>query len=310
MNELALFAGVGGGILGGHLLGWRTVCAVESEQYAVDVLVARQNDGSLPPFPIWDDVRTFDGRPWRDRVDVVSGGFPCQDISSSGKRAGIDGPIWRGSLATYDPGSSSWKTPQCSLVGVLGECSVTWSRSGTMRSGACSERTTSERITDAKGSGSWPTPTAASAVQGPGTSGRQGGSNLVTAVMWPTPVTADSSGSRAAGPLRADGTPSGRNPGTTLSDAVARFPTPTAMLAKVGNSPAEHERVYPNLAAVALGRERGHLNPTWVEWLMGWPLGWTDCAPLETDRFHEWQQQHSTCSGHEADGSCGVTGAL
>jgi DNA (cytosine-5)-methyltransferase 1 len=91
MNELALFAGVGGGILGGHLLGWRTVCAVESEQYAVDVLVARQNDGSLPPFPIWDDVRTFDGRPWRDRVDVVSGGFPCQDISSSGKRAGIDG---------------------------------------------------------------------------------------------------------------------------------------------------------------------------------------------------------------------------
>ena len=91
MNELALFAGAGGGILGGKILGWRTICAVEYDKYAASVLVARQNDGCLEPFPIWDDVRTFDGKPWRGRVDVVSGGFPCQDISSAGKGAGIDG---------------------------------------------------------------------------------------------------------------------------------------------------------------------------------------------------------------------------
>jgi len=91
MNELALFAGAGGGILGGGILGWRTICAVEWEPYAASVLAARQNDGLLPPFPVWDDVRTFDGRPWRGRVDVVSGGFPCQDISVAGKGAGIDG---------------------------------------------------------------------------------------------------------------------------------------------------------------------------------------------------------------------------
>jgi DNA (cytosine-5)-methyltransferase 1 len=98
MNELALFAGAGGGILGGHLLGWRTVCAVEWEPYAASVLCARQNDGLLPPFPIWDDVQTFDGRPWRGIVDVVSGGFPCQDISAAGRGAGIDGErsgMWR-----------------------------------------------------------------------------------------------------------------------------------------------------------------------------------------------------------------------
>ena len=98
MNELALFAGAGGGILGGHLLGWRTVCAVEWEPYAASVLVQRQNDGILPPFPIWDDVQTFDGKPWRGIVDVVSGGFPCQDISAAGKGAGIDGErsgMWR-----------------------------------------------------------------------------------------------------------------------------------------------------------------------------------------------------------------------
>jgi DNA (cytosine-5)-methyltransferase 1 len=91
MNELALFAGAGGGILGGKLLGWRTICAVEWEPYAASVLAARQNDGVLPPFPIWDDVQTFDGRPWCGIVDVVSGGFPCQDISVAGKGAGIDG---------------------------------------------------------------------------------------------------------------------------------------------------------------------------------------------------------------------------
>ena len=98
MNELALFAGAGGGILGSHILGWRTICAVEWEPYAASVLVQRQNDGILPPFPIWDDVQTFDGKPWRGIVDVVSGGFPCQDISAAGKGAGIDGErsgMWR-----------------------------------------------------------------------------------------------------------------------------------------------------------------------------------------------------------------------
>jgi len=91
MNELALFAGAGGGILGSRLLGWRTVCAVEFDPYARDVLLARQNDGCLEPFPVWDDVRTFDGRAWRGVVDVVSGGFPCQDISAAGQGAGIAG---------------------------------------------------------------------------------------------------------------------------------------------------------------------------------------------------------------------------
>jgi DNA (cytosine-5)-methyltransferase 1 len=91
MNELALFAGAGGGILGGYLLGWTTVCAVERDAYAAQVLAQRQNDGCLRPFPIWSDVTTFDGNPWRGIVDVVSGGFPCQDISSAGKGAGLDG---------------------------------------------------------------------------------------------------------------------------------------------------------------------------------------------------------------------------
>ncbi len=91
MNELALFAGAGGGILGGKLLGWRTVCAVEINQYCQRVLMQRQDDGILEPFPIWGDIKTFDGRAWRGEVDVISGGFPCTDISAAGKGAGITG---------------------------------------------------------------------------------------------------------------------------------------------------------------------------------------------------------------------------
>jgi DNA (cytosine-5)-methyltransferase 1 len=91
LNELHLFAGAGGGILGGILLGHTCVCAVEIEPYCRKVLLQRQRDGVLPKFPIWDDVRTFDGKPWRGKVDVVCGGFPCQDISCAGKGGGIKG---------------------------------------------------------------------------------------------------------------------------------------------------------------------------------------------------------------------------
>jgi DNA (cytosine-5)-methyltransferase 1 len=91
MRELHLFAGAGGGILGGILLGHTCVCAVEIEPYCRKVLLQRQRDGILPKFPIWDDIKTFDGKPWRGKVDVVCGGFPCQDISTAGKGGGIYG---------------------------------------------------------------------------------------------------------------------------------------------------------------------------------------------------------------------------
>jgi DNA (cytosine-5)-methyltransferase 1 len=98
LNELAFFAGAGGGILASKLLGDRTVCAVERDLYDASVLVQRQNDGILPPFPVWSDVQTFDGRPWRRIIDSISGGFPCEDISVAGNGAGLDGErsgLWR-----------------------------------------------------------------------------------------------------------------------------------------------------------------------------------------------------------------------
>ena len=98
LRTLHLFAGAGGGILADLLLGHQPVCAVEIEPYCQQVLHARQKDGFLPWFPIFDDVKTFDGKPWRGLVEVVAGGFPCQDISRAGKGGGIEGErsgMWR-----------------------------------------------------------------------------------------------------------------------------------------------------------------------------------------------------------------------
>lgn len=88
LREMALFAGSGGGLLGARLLGWKTVCAVEIDAYCREILLRRQEEGYLEPFPIWDDIRTFDGEPWRCRVDVVTAGFPCQPFSNAGSRKG------------------------------------------------------------------------------------------------------------------------------------------------------------------------------------------------------------------------------
>jgi DNA (cytosine-5)-methyltransferase 1 len=94
MNELALFAGHGGGLLGTKLLGWRPVAAVELDPRARGTLLARQDDGCLEPFAVWDDVRAFDGSPWRGLVDVVSGGFPCQPFSTAARGRNNAPDLW------------------------------------------------------------------------------------------------------------------------------------------------------------------------------------------------------------------------
>tara|TARA_R110000868_G_scaffold96004_2_gene264083 strand:- start:244 stop:1143 length:900 start_codon:yes stop_codon:yes gene_type:complete len=98
LNTFHLFAGAGGGILADLLLGHNPIGACEIMPYPRNVLLARQADGILPSFPIWDDVATLDGNPWRGTVDVLCGGFPCQDISAAGKGAGITGErsgLWK-----------------------------------------------------------------------------------------------------------------------------------------------------------------------------------------------------------------------
>jgi hypothetical protein len=131
----------------------------------------------------------------------------------------------------------------------------------------------------------WPTPRANDAEKRGNfdlTNPRNG--LAAAAKLWPTPVATDGShGGRI--------TPRKSREGGNLIEAVSArtiWPTPTAQDAKNNGAPSQMERNTKPLNA----QVGGALNPTWVEWLMGWPLGWTDCAASATDRFQQWCASH------------------
>jgi hypothetical protein len=102
--------------------------------------------------------------------------------------------------------------------------------------------------------------------------------------FWQTPV-ADDAANRSAGKFNSRGEPK-------LSAEVKLWPTPTAHNAKEGGYPAEYERNTPTLAAQA----GGSLNPTWVEWLMGWPLAWTASRHWATAKSRSKRRSAGLCA--------------
>lgn len=95
MNVLGLCAGAAGLELGLRAVAdVRVVAYLEREAAALEVLLARMQEGALDEAPIWSDLCTFDGRPWRGVVDLVAAGFPCQPVSVAGKRLGADDERW------------------------------------------------------------------------------------------------------------------------------------------------------------------------------------------------------------------------
>lgn len=95
---LSLCSGAGGIDLGLTIAlpGYRSVGYVERETFAAAIVVARMEDASLDRAPVWDDVASFDGKPWRGAVDILSAGYPCQPFSVAGKRRGAADPrhLW------------------------------------------------------------------------------------------------------------------------------------------------------------------------------------------------------------------------
>ena len=98
MNGLALCSGFGGIELGleSRIDGFKTICHVEGEAYAASLLIKKIQEGKIHEAPVWSDVKTFNGEPWRGKVDIITGGFPCQPHSSAGKLLGKDDPrnLW------------------------------------------------------------------------------------------------------------------------------------------------------------------------------------------------------------------------
>jgi hypothetical protein len=217
------------------------------------------------------------------------------------------GHIWQELLARYDPVTSLWKTPQCSLLGDYTEFSETWPRWGLMRDGVLYQRQTLVRPTSETESGLWRTPQVQEGMRGVYKSKEAMDAHLdrghqlslsnqvVHRHLWPTP--------RSCSAMAATITPESawaENRFPNLETVVGRrlWPTPQASDNRDrGNmsNPAIQRRVEMGkqiMLSQSVDPNSGQLNPTWVEWLMGWPLGWTDLKPLATDKFRSWQQQH------------------
>jgi hypothetical protein len=155
--------------------------------------------------------------------------------------AGGYGPRSRQSFAIYDPGTSSWRTPQDSLLSGWETYSESWPRSGMTRNGIAYRRASSVPPIYASGSSLWPTPVAHD-------DGKTPEAHLAMKARMP------------GGPRKTITSL------TVMVKAVERglWPTPTA-------------NRWDGLQSHGVNVITGQLNPVWVEWLMGYPAGWTDC---------------------------------
>ena len=186
------------------------------------------------------------------------------------------GDKWLASFVKYDPDSSLWKTHQCSLLGDLDEFLETWPQWGLMRDGECWEQRMLEQTI--RGTESGLSPNGMDSFHTPNTTGLDGGSNsrkaLKKRLMFPTPVKSEGNGSAAF----------------KLTDAVEASMGKT--MPKMQKNPHKWEQFKNQKTPTLEFQVGGKLNPTWTEWLMGWPLEWTDLKPLGMDKCHFVPQQH------------------
>jgi DNA (cytosine-5)-methyltransferase 1 len=240
-------------------------------------------------------------------VGVTHVSLSVRQVSGEVKKIrGICGHGLEQPLANYDPDTQSWK--MYGDISLWGDCPllVNLPVSGMTRSGVLFLQHPWEPITDAIESSSWPTPKASDAKRGDSPSERKRHTpSLPAAVnMWPTPVASDA----WTGDLKSTQQTEGSRHSLNLATAVQKWPTPTASDWK-GRGPNSKQQglsevvKYPTMSASGMGNtgsqqmlqkhvnsgslteeekrgmtagNGGRLNPTWVEWLMGFPTGWTD----------------------------------
>lgn len=210
---------------------------------------------------------------------------PEKELESMARAPGCGGR-WRELSVRYDRDSCSWKTHRSLFEEDLPACSLILPKWGSMLDGELSELLTLERRTSGTGYGLWPTPTSTLGTNGgrvTPSKAREGGTlieALSARTTWPTPTVCGNYDRKGASAKSGDG----------LATAVARWRTPNTVDAKGGT-----RRPGTNSQVQLAHQVGGSLNPTWVEWLMGWPLGWTGLNPLAMVKFHEWQFRHGGC---------------
>jgi hypothetical protein len=175
---------------------------------------------------------------------------------------------WRESLAKYDRHSHSWRTAQCLLFGGLSEYAEAWPNWGTMQNGELFQQPIPERLICENESGFFVgTPTASMSIR----------SEKFREGKTPSPA------------------------------EMARFSTPKSRSESgVSRKPGTGGKCLQEEAGKSVGANTGMLNPMWVEWLMGWPLGWTDLSQLEMVKYQQWCERHGTsCAKEPPPEHCG-----
>jgi len=334
-NVVSFCSGYGGLELGISLAGipHRTICYVEVEAFAIANLVNKMEAGQLDPAPIWTDARTFPSYLFRGRVDLLTGGYPCQPFSAAGQRGGAEDPrhLWPfidHHISIMRPGRVFFENVEghisLGLDRVLHDLEVAgydpaWGIFSAAEAGAPHQRKRVYIMGDAQHDGhrartkggcvNLKDQTAHPEVYGlpepdgfptPDTMNYRDGSNLRQLTKdaakngarrgvslhhhvhtWPTPSVHGNHNAPGAG----------EKSGTGLSTAVKNYPTPAAHEARLGyqdRSDPSKKGSQKSLTTIVVdnagGREKckGQLNPDWVEWLMGVPLGWTQ---LEGDVY-------------------------
>jgi hypothetical protein len=188
--------------------------------------------------------------------------YPVQEKEPALTESGqVCGDTWQELSVKYDLNTSSWKTHQCLFDEDLPESSVTLPKWGMMQDGVFWERITLPPLTSGTESGLWHTPTCHNA--------KEAGYPAKYKRKTPT--------------LAAE---------ANMGMPAKMWPTPRCFMHK----DALKDRGKSNLGEVVNEMEgmkiTGQLNPDWVEWLMGWPIGWTDLNVLETDKFLMWPHTH------------------
>ena len=258
---IAFCAGYGGIERGLDLAGLehRVIAYVEIEAFAIANLVSKMEAGLLPPAPIYTDIKTFPSHLFRGKVSILTGGYPCQPFSAAGKRLGEDDPrhLWphiRKHIEAIRPIQCFFENVEGHISLDSPQLSATWKKTVTEQRGEYSQRVKLAHLTRESESISWPTPTTQDSDKA-NKQMRHNHQNGLTAVVF---------------------------------HREKIWPTPTAHLGQEGAYPAEYTRNTPTLTAVAtqadgLTHSSGRLNPEWVEWLMGVPVGWTDLGCWVTE---------------------------